>query len=319
MSRVEGSRRVVHAALAGNVLVAITKFVAASLTGSSSMLSEAIHSVVDSGNEALLIYGYHRSNLGPDEKHPLGHGRELYFWSFVVALLLFVLGAGFGIYEGMSRVLYPRPLTHLLASYCVLGASALFEGTTWVIALRAFQRAKKKEGYLEAIQVSKDPPAFMVLLEDTAALAGLALSAMGLFLAQWLEAPQFDGWASIAIGLILALVALVVARESKDLLIGERAHHEIDASIKRLVLAEPQVESVNGVLTLHLSPDQIVVALSLEFVDDIRTSDIEVAIVSMERRIRQTHPEAISIFVKPQTQRAFKERRKAISSGWAKL
>ncbi|WP_348536171.1 cation diffusion facilitator family transporter [Labrys sp. LIt4] len=312
MARNGKSRHVVYAALIGNMLVAATKFVAAAMTGSSSMLSEAIHSVVDSGNEGLLLYGYRRSARSPDEKHPLGYGRELYFWSLVVALLLFVMGGGFAIYEGLSRIVHPFPVTHLFANYCVLGASALFEGGTWIIALKAFQQTKQGEGYLEAIEVSKDPPAFMVLLEDTAALAGLALSAAGLSLSEWLQAPQFDGAASLVIGLMLTLVALIVARESKDLLIGERAHQKIDASIKELAQREPEVERVNGVLTLHLSPDQIVAALSLEFVDDIRTTEIETAIVSMERRIRKLHPEIVSIFVKPQAHQTFRQRRKAV-------
>jgi cation diffusion facilitator family transporter len=316
MSGKNASRRVVYAALAGNLLVAATKFVAAIVTGSASMLSEAIHSFVDSGNEGLLLYGYRRSSRRPDAIHPLGYGRELYFWSFVVSLLLFTLGAGFAIYEGISRILRPEPLNHVFANYAVLGASAIFEGSTWFIALRAFQKTKAEEGYLEAIQDSKDPPAFLVLLEDSAALVGLAVAAAGLGLSEWWQAPQFDGAASVVIGLMLASIALLAARESKGLLIGERADEEITASIKKLAQEEPGVDCVNDIFTVHLSPDQIIVALSLEFADDIRTSEIETGIESMERRIRETHPEAVSIFVKPQTHRTFKERQKALQSEW---
>jgi cation diffusion facilitator family transporter len=315
MSKKEKSRFVVYAALAGNLLVAGTKFVAAFTTGSSSMLSEAIHSVVDSGNEGLLLYGYRQSARRPDSKHPLGYGRELYFWSFVVALLLFACGAGFAIYEGITRILHPEPLSNVLANYCVIGASAVFEGTTWIIALRSFKETKADVGYLQAIEESKDPPSFMVLLEDTAALIGLGFAASGQFLSEWFQMPQFDGIASLLIGILLAIIALIVAKESKNLLIGERARDGIDTSIEALALEEAGVERVNDVLTLHLSPDQLVVALSLEFTDESRTGDIEAAIVSMEKRIRENHPEAISIFVKPQTRQAFADRRKALLTG----
>ncbi|CAM5761778.1 hypothetical protein LMIY3S_00252 [Labrys miyagiensis] len=310
------SRFVVYAALAGNILVAATKFVAAAMTGSSSMWSEAIHSVVDSGNEVLLLYGYRRSRLGPDDQHPLGYGRELYFWSFVVAMLLFTLGAGLAAYEGASRIINPEPLTHVLANYGVLLAAAIFEGATWIVALRAFRQTKGDGSYLTAIEDSKDPPGFMVLLEDSAALVGLAVAGVGLFLSDHLQDPRFDGAASIVIGLILGGVAFLVARESKALLIGERADREIEASIAELAMREQAVERVNSVLTLHMAPEQIVVALSLEFADNVRTSEIENAIFSMERRIRETHPQAISIFVKPQTQKVFKDSLRAIEQEW---
>ena len=299
------SKPVVYVALAGNVLVAITKFIAAALSGSSSMLSEGVHSLVDSANEALLLYGYHRSTRRPDRGHPFGYGRELYFWSFVVALLLFALGAGVSVYEGVSHILTPHPIENAGVSYIVLLASFLFEGASWWMALRTFSRQKGARGYWQAVQESKDPPSFMVLLEDTAALLGIVIAAGGIFAADRFGLTAFDGVASILIGAILGVTAAILARETKALLIGERASKEIDELIVALAREEAGVEDANGALTVHLAPDQIVAALSLEFEDDLRTTQIEQSVLSLERRIRSRHPEIVTLFVKPQTRRTF--------------
>jgi cation diffusion facilitator family transporter len=291
--------------LLGNVLVAATKFVAAAATGSSSMLSEAVHSLVDTGNEGLLLYGYSRSRRRPDRSHPLGYGRELYLWSFIVALLLFALGAGVSIYEGITHILQPAPIEYAAVNYVVLLLSFLFEGASWMLAVRTFGRAKGQLGFLEAARRSKDPPSFMVLFEDTAALIGIAIAAAGIFASEWLQMPALDGVASILIGAVLALVAGLLARETKELLIGERASERITNSILALAKDEPAVEGANGAMTVHLAPDQIVVALSLEFADDLRTTEIEASVISLEQRIRAHHPEVVSLFVKPQTRRTF--------------
>jgi cation diffusion facilitator family transporter len=304
------SKTVVYAALLGNLLVAMTKFGAALVTGSSSMMSEGVHSLVDTGNEGLLLYGLHRSNRRPDAAHPLGYGRELYFWSFVVAMLLFTLGAGISVYEGITHIFVPAPIENVLASYVVLGLSLLFEGASWWLALKAFGRGKRESSYLEAVRKSKDPPSFMVLLEDSAALIGIAIAGAGIYLSVELEWPEIDGVGSILIGLVLGATALLLARESKGLLIGETAHSEINAAILALAEQEPCVEGANGVVTVHLAPDQIVASLSLEFSDELRTPELERCVESLERRIREKYPEVVSLFIKPQTRHGFEFARK---------
>jgi cation diffusion facilitator family transporter len=307
MAANSSSKTVIYAALAGNLLVAVTKFIAAVFTGSSSMMSEGIHSLVDTANEGLLLYGYRRSNRRPDRHHPLGYGRELYFWSFIVALLLFALGAGVSIFEGVLHIAAPVPIMNVEVNYIVLVLSFVFEGSTWYVALRAFRKGKGHLGYLEAIRRSKDPPSFMILLEDTAALIGIGIAAGGIFAADRFKAPVVDGVASILIGIVLAITASLIARESKGLLIGERAGEEFNASIIALAQGEAGVVGANGVVTVHLAPDQIVVALSLEFSDDLRTPEIETSVVSLEARIREKHPEVVALFVKPQAGRGLDE------------
>jgi cation diffusion facilitator family transporter len=312
------SKQVVYAALIGNLLVAATKFAAAAFTGSSSILSEGVHSLVDTGNEALLLYGYRRAARPPDPHHPMGYGRELYFWSFVVALLLFALGAGVATYEGITHIASPVRIENVGANYVVLALSLLFEGATWWVALRAFRAAKGELGYWEAFRRSKDPPSFMVLVEDTAALLGIAIAAAGIFAAERLDMPVLDGAASILIGLVLAVTASLLARESKELLIGERASEDINASIIALAQRELGVEGANGAITVHLAPDQIVAALSLEFSDDLRVPEIERCVVSLERHLRERHPQVVSLFVKPQTRRTFEEARRERYDQWAR-
>jgi len=294
------SKLVVYAATTGNALVTLTKFFAAWWTGSSAMLSEAIHSLIDTGNQLLLLYGMFRSVRPPDELHPLGHGRELYFWSFVVAFLMFTIGAGVSGYEGVVRIFNPEKIDHPLVSYAVYGAAAIFEGSSWVVALREFQRAKGSAGYYEAVRRSKDPPAFIVLFEDSAALLGLAIAALGTFAADALSMPQLDGAASVGISLLLGLTALALARESKGLLIGEPASGDLRDSIMRILRKMPRIERGQIVFTVHLAPDQVVVALSLEFRDDLTTPSIEEATKELERLIHGEHPEVIAIFVKPE-------------------
>jgi cation diffusion facilitator family transporter len=293
------SRKAVYAALLGNVLVAATKFVAASMSGSSSMMSEAVHSLIDTANQALLLYGDHRSRRQPDATHPLGYGRELYFWSFMVALLLFTVGAGASVYQGVAHIGSPRPIDHVEVAYGVLAASALFEGGSWWFAFRLFRKHKGSRGYWRAMRDSKDPPAFMVLFEDSAALIGIAIAGIGIFLADRFDRPEIDGVASVLIGLVLATAAFFVARETKALLIGERASDRIANSIVALARSEEGVVGASGAFTIHLAPEQIVAALNLEFTDDFRTPQIERSVQSLERRVRERHPEVVALFVKP--------------------
>ncbi|HEX2529588.1 MAG TPA: cation diffusion facilitator family transporter [Geminicoccus sp.] len=301
MAAHSGSKKVIYAALLGNLLIAITKFVAAAFTGSSAMLSEGVHSLVDTGNEILLLYGLRRASRPPDRTHPFGHGRELYFWSFIVALLVFALGAGVSFYEGVAHILAPEPAQNVMINYIVLGLSLLFEGVSWWIALREFRTQKGKLGYFQAVRTSKDPTTFTVLFEDSAALLGLLIAMAGIAAADWLEMPVLDGVASIGIALVLAATAMFLARESKGLLMGEPALPSVQASILRIAQQDPAVQRANGVITVHMGPNQIVAALSTEFEDHLKAPEIESCIERIEAVIRAAHPQVVTLFVKPQT------------------
>jgi cation diffusion facilitator family transporter len=317
MTSLSSTRLTVYAALLGNLLVAATKTVAALWTGSSAMLSEAVHSFVDTGNELLLLYGMRSSMQRPDPEHPLGYGRELYFWSFIVALMVFALGAGVSIYQGIAHVRQPQPISRPLVSYVVFGLCFLFEGSTWLISLRQFKAAKGPLGYYQAFRRSKNPPSFMVLFEDSAALVGIAIGVAGTFAATTLNVPVADGMASILIGLVLAVVAALLARESKSLLIGERGDRRLDTEILRIAQEQGPIARVNGLLTVQLAPKQIVAALSVQFADDIRASEIEALVQDLEQRIRQQHPGVVGLFVKPQTDENYCESmRRRFGEAW---
>jgi len=312
--RASSSKLVVYAALSGNLLVALTKLGAAWWTGSSVMLSEAIHSLVDTTNQVLLLYGMHRAARRPDEAHPLGHGREIYFWSFIVALLMFTIGAGVTLLEGISHIRHPEGIVDPYVNYAVLALSALFEGATLLVAIREFRRKKGNIGYFEAFRRSKDPPTFIVVFEDSAALLGIAIAFVGTFLASELSMPVLDGAASIGISVLLAVTALALARESKQLLIGETASPRVRDSIVEIACSQPTIERAYVALTVHLAPDQIVAALSIEFVDNLTTTQIEEAVIALERAIHEKHPDIIAIFIKPQTASTFLSRRLARQS-----
>jgi cation diffusion facilitator family transporter len=308
MAAGSASRKVIHAALAGNLVIALTKFAAAWWTGSSAMFSEGVHSVVDTSNQLLLLYGIHRSSKPPDEDHPLGYGRELYFWSFIVALLIFSLGAGVSFYEGIAHILAPVHITDPVVNYVVLGISFVFEGATFWVALKEFNKTRGALGYFEAVHLSKDPPSFLVLFEDSAALIGIVIALGGTVAASQLGMPVFDGVASIGIGIVLAATATFLARESKGLLIGEGARARTIRSIRQIAAEQAGVERVNDLVTIHLAPQQIVAALSLEFKDELTTPQIENAVATIESRICNQHPEVFSIFVKPQSSSTREQR-----------
>ena len=312
MSPVPTSRQVVYAALAGNLLVATTKSVAAFWTGSSAMLSEALHSFVDSVNEVLLLYGQYRASRRPDAQHPLGHGRELYFWSFIVALLIFAIGSGVSIYQGIAQIREPQPIHSPWVNYIVLAFALVFEGASWAISMKQFRSstARGRLSFYEAFRRSKDPPSFMVLFEDSAALLGILIAAAGTFAAAHWQKPEFDGVASLLIGLVLGGIAILLARESKSLLIGESASGELTRSVMDIAAKNPAVRRVNGMLTAQLAPDQILVALSLEFSDDVRVPELEERVIEIERSIRAQHSEVIALFVKPQTPKTFCDARR---------
>jgi cation diffusion facilitator family transporter len=312
MSSAPTSRQVVYAALAGNLLVATTKTVAAFWTGSSAMLSEALHSFVDSVNEVLLLYGQYRASRRPDAQHPLGHGRELYFWSFIVALLIFAIGSGVSIYQGIAQIRDPQPIHSPWVNYVVLAFALVFEGASWAISMKQFRSstARGRLSFYEAFRRSKDPPSFMVLFEDSAALLGILIAAAGTFAAAHFQKPEFDGLASLLIGLVLGAIAMLLARESKSLLIGESASSELTRSVMTIAAKNTAVRRVNGMLTAQLAPDQILVALSLEFSDDLRVPELEERVIEIERSIRAQHSEVIALFVKPQTPKTFSDARR---------
>ena len=289
-----------YGALAANLGIAVAKFVAAGLTGSSSMLTEGVHSLVDSGNQVLLLYGQSRAKQPADAAHPFGYGRELYFWAFVVAILIFAVGAGVSIYEGYRHMLRPEPLSDPLIAYIVLGVAVLLEGTSWTIAVRKFAKSKGDSGWWTAIHRSKDPAGFIVLFEDSAALAGLLIAGFGIWASHAFADPRIDGVASILIGLILALVAVILARESKGLLIGERADSAVIATIRGIVAAHPAIAAVNHVRTIHTAPDSIFAAISADFVDTLTMGEGETMIEAMEGELRAAVPMLASIYIRPE-------------------
>lgn len=296
----KGSSFVIWAALAGNTLIAGTKFVAAAFTGSSAMLSEAIHSSVDTGNQGLLLYGLKRAARPADKQHPFGHGPELYFWSFVVAVLIFGLGAGVAFYEGISKLMDPAPLKDVWWSYGVLAASMVFEGATWAIALKEFNAHREGMGLLAAIAQSKDPTVFTVLFEDSAALVGLLIALVGTIAADVFDVTWSDGAASLLISLVLAVTAAMLARESKSLLTGEAASPKLVTEVRDLILAHPAVAGINELKTIHLGPTDILVAVSLDFRDEQTLSAVEEAVRVMERQIKRAYPAIRQLFLEVQ-------------------
>lgn len=306
----DSNKVVVYAALIGNLVIAAVKFFAAYITNSSAMLSEAIHSVVDTLNEILLLYGLKASQKPADHLHPFGYGRELYFWAFIVALMVFALGSIVSIYQGIQHIRYPEEMSSPMVSYVVLVIAILTEGTSWFVALKSFRRTKGKMGYFEAFRRSKDPTTFTVLFEDSAALVGLLIALVGIFLAQQLNMPMLDGIASILIGVVLAVSAFLMGRETKGLLLGETADPKLRHNVLNIAQADPAVLSANGVLTEQMGAHQVIASLSLEFTDNLTSDEIELCVNRIEAEIKQMHPEIVALFIKPQTKKVWLERMK---------
>jgi len=291
---------VVLAALAANLGIAVAKFVAAAITGSSSMLTEGVHSLVDSGNQGLLLYGQHRGKRPPDVAHPFGYGRELYFWAFVVAILIFGLGSGVSVYEGWKHIAAPEPLHDPTINYVVLAMAFALEGSSWWIAMREFGAAKGDTGWWEAVKESKDPAGFIVLFEDSAALAGLMVAGVGVWASHAWGDPRIDGAASIVIGAILAVVAIFLAREAKGLLIGERADPAVVARVRAILEEQPAIVRVNHVRTIHTAPDRIFVAISADFEDSLTMGEGEAMIEAIEHELKAAVPMLSSIYIRPE-------------------
>lgn len=308
-------KKVVYAALAANLAIALIKFVASALTGSSAMLSEAVHSLVDTVNELLLLYGMKRAAKSPDASHPFGYGRELYFWSFIVTLLVFALGAGVSFYEGVAHIRNPEAITNPLINYLVLAVSFVSEGISWCVALKEFRASKGKQSYFDAFRASKDPSVFIVLFEDSAALLGLLMATLGITGALVLGIPELDGIASIGIAIILAATSLLLARETKALLIGEAAQLHVRESIMRIASEDPDIRTANGVFTVQMGPNQVVATLSAEFHDELNTTQIEQCVTRIEAKIKQAQLDVTTLFVKPQTAEMWRQRIAALSKG----
>lgn len=296
-----GSRTVIFAALVGNTLIAVTKLAAAALSGSSAMLSEGIHSLVDTGNQGLLLLGLHRGARKADPAHPFGYGKKVYFWSFVVAILIFAVGAGVSIYEGIHHLRHPQPVTRVGINYLVLGLAFVFEIIPWGIAVREFNKTRRGMSLPRAVHESKDPSTFVVLFEDSAALLGIVVAFLGIFLGQLTGWVWLDGAASVVIGLILAVTAWVLAVETKDLLIGESARPEVVAGVRDLAAGLDGVEKVNEVVTLHMGPEFILVNLSLDYSDTLTSRQVEEATTDLSGRIKKRWPRVKKVFVEAES------------------
>lgn len=287
----------VLAAIAGNLAIASVKFVAAGVTGSSAMVAEGIHSLVDTGNGALLLIGLRRSGRRADPLHPFGHGKELYFWTVVVAVMVFAVGGGMSAYEGILHLMHPRAVANVRWNYLVLGAAAVIEGISWVVAARQFQLSRNGRDIWATIRSSKDPSLFAVLFEDSAALLGLVVAALGVWVGDRLGNPHADGVASVLIGLILMAIGALLARETLSLLVGESASPATLADVRRLAVTEPSVARVGRAVAVHFGPDEVVLNLELLFHPDRSMSEVAGAVDRLERRIRSAHPEMRYVFL----------------------
>ena len=296
-----GSKKIIIAALIGNSLISITKFVAASITGSSAMLSEGIHSIVDTGNQILLLYGLKRAARPASPQFPFGHGKEIYLWSFVVAILIFAVGAGISIYEGIAHIRHPSTPSDPTVNYIVLGLAMIFEGGALYFAITEFNKVRGSYSYVEAVQRGKDPSLFVVLFEDCAAMLGLFVAFVGIMLAQITGNALWDGIASVTIGLILALTAIWLAYETKSLLIGEGANKDIVEGIHKIASKQDSIEKINEVLTLHMGPEFILVNMSISFKSHLPVGNIEKAIEIITKDIKEKFPMAKKVFIEAES------------------
>jgi len=300
----EGSNRVVLAALACNGLIAVSKFAASTITGSAAMLSEALHSVADTANQGLLLLGLRRARRPADRRHPFGYSKELYFWSFVVAILLFSMGAGVSLYEGVQKLLHPHPIEHVFVNYIVLGVAILFElASTWV-AVAEFNARRGRMGPLLALRTSKDPALFTVVLEDIAALVGLVIALIGNLVADLLGWLPADALASIAIGCVLAGVAAFMSLETKSLLIGEAASAEVVSGVRELIEKEAAatgaIRRVHAIRTMHLGPQDVLLTARIDFDDAVSAARVEGIVAELERAIKARFPEVRQLFLTAQ-------------------
>lgn len=298
-SNMESSKLPVYSALVANFLISVTKFIAAGVTGSSAMISEGIHSLVDSGNEILLLVGIHRSKKPADEKRPFGYGRELYFWAFIVSVLIFAVGGGISFYEGVTHLQHPHVIQNPLWNYIVLGAAIIFDGISFIIALREFNRQRGTTPFWRQVRKSKDPTTFVVLFEDAADVLGLIVAFLGVYLGHVLQKPFFDGTASIIIGVILTFIAWVLARESRSLLMGETLQPETLDKIVALCKSAGIVVDVERPLSIYLGPEEVVLILGATFKPHVETRLLHHEIDDLKKRIQKSFPVVKQIYIEP--------------------
>ena len=294
----QGSTRTIVIALVANLGIAVAKFVAAAITGSSAMLTEGVHSLVDSTNQLLLIYGTRRSRKPPDALHPFGYGRELYFWSFIVAILVFALGAGVSVYEGILHILDPEPAVSPMIAFAVLGIAFALEGWSTLAALRDFN-AKRQGTIWQEVRDTKDAATLVILLENSGALVGLVVAAIGLALSLLTGNPMWDGLASVLIGLVLGVLAVVLLYEAKGLLIGEAADPELVAQIRSCADGHDNIVAVHDVKTVHSSPTMVTAIISADFVDTISAREVEQTVRAIEQQVAQSFPIVARVYVRP--------------------
>ncbi len=295
------SRVAIYGAIVANVAIAVTKFVVAGVTGSSAMLSEGIHSAVDTLNGVLLLVGLKLSQRPATPEHPFGHGKELYFWSLIVAVLIFGVGGGLSFYEGVQHVRHPEPMRDPMWNYVVLGVAAVFEGSSFAVALRQFLKETGNTPFWEALHRSKDPTTYTVLAEDAAALIGLLVAALGIASSQRFDKPELDGAASLIIGLLLAGVAVALIWESRSLLIGEGIRPETARAIRSIALQQPKVGDVGRVLSMYIGPDDVLVTMDLDFDEGTAAADAAAAIAAVERQVRERYPMIKRLFIEAGT------------------
>lgn len=306
-----GSKSVVLIALGCNLGIAAAKFVAAAWTHSSAMLSEAIHSLVDTANQGLLLFGIARAKRPADDQHPFGYGKEIYFWSFIVAMVLFSLGAGVAIYEGIHKVLNPHPLQNVAWLYAVLAVAMCLEGYSLLKAVREFKaRPEARHGFVEALRRSKDPSLFAIVLEDLAAMLGLTIALAGTLVAHLGGYDRADGVASILIGLVLAAVAAFMSTEIKSLIVGEAASRVVQAGLREIVAGEigagKAIRKINDIRTMHLGPHDVLVTASVDFQDSISARTVEDVTGRLQAVIKSRFPEVRHLFIEVQSENTFK-------------
>jgi cation diffusion facilitator family transporter len=291
------TKRAVYAAIAGNLAIAVTKFIAAAFSGSAAMAAEAIHSLVDTGNGGLMLYGIRRSRRPPDDEHPFGYGHEFYFWALIVGVLIFALGGGMSIVTGLWRIVTPHRAENLGWNYTVLAFAAVFEGISWYYGLKAFRSERRGRGVVETIHLSKNPANFAVLLEDSAALLGLIFAAIGLLLSEQLHRPWIDGATSVLIGVLLCAMAFVMVFESKGLLVGEGVERNTLAQLREIVADDAAVQRVSKLTTLYLGPEEVVLVIELRFRSGMDIESVRESIDRMKRAIQARFPRIRRIFL----------------------
>jgi cation diffusion facilitator family transporter len=293
------SKIAIYSALIANLVISITKFIAAAVTGSSAMVSEGIHSFVDTSNEVLLLVGIKKSKKPPDEARPFGYGKELYFWSFIVSILIFGVGGGISFYEGITHLQHPEHITDPLWNYIVLAAAFVFDGISFIISLKQFNKQRGDILFWQAVKKSKDPSSFVVLFEDAADVLGLAVAFAGVYLGHRLRNPYLDGIASIIIGLILTAVSLILTRESRSLLMGEPASSNILIKVKKIVESNLVIEKLRDLLSMVLAPDETLLVIKVNFKKGVSNEEIVQASEAIKKNIKEQHPFFKQIFIEP--------------------